>query len=443
MIEDMIHPSTNGRAARRGAALLIAMVALTTIAVIGAAFLRLGISTKSESNSALDQDRAFYISEAAIAESSLALAKGRSGGVATQAAPAQFGNGLFWVTSADLGNGDYQLDATAMCDSGRSSIRAIVHQVISTQFKAALISDQTMNISSNALVDSYDPSLGSYASQPKNLYNTKPYVNKGGNIRSNAGIQMNSQDVMLGNVTPGPTSSVTGVQGSTFINGSTAAATAPIAFPPVTVPVIASMGAKSVKKSDPVAARTLVAGNYHFTSLTLQNQAAFTIQGPASVVVDAFTSNSGCSLAIDATNGPVNVYFTGASTWVSNMNVTSTSPSARSVSVYFTSSNPVNLASNANLIGTIYAPFADVQISSNWVVYGAIMAKSMSFASNFQIHYDESLAASGRNGLPAQSISSWIRMPLPMSQMGKKRSDPFALLGVAKTNCPYPANAWQ
>ena len=439
----MIHDTKNGSKARRGAALLIAMIALTTIVVIGAAFLRLGVSTKNEASSSLDQDRAFYLCEAAIAESSLALAKGKSGGIASQAAPAQFGSGLFWVNTADLGNGDYQLDATAMCDSGRSSIRAVVHQVTPTQFQAALISDQTMNISSNALIDSYDPSKGTYASQPKNFYNTKPYINKGGSIRSNAGINMNSQDVMMGNVTPGPGNSVAGIQGSTFINGSTGAASTTVAFPAVTVPAIGSLGAKSVAKSDPVAARTLVAGNYHYSSLTLGNQAAFTIQGPATVVVDSFTSNSGCSLAIDATSGPVNLYFTGPSTWVSNMNVTSTSPSARSVSLFFTGSSPVDLAANATLIGTIYAPNAPVNVSSNWVVYGAIMAKSMSFASNFQIHYDESLAQSGRNGLPFQSISSWCRIPLPTAQMGKKRSDPFALLGVAKANCPYPANAWK
>jgi hypothetical protein len=438
----MIHDSKHGATARRGAALLIAMVALTTIAVIGAAFLRLGVNTKTESSAALDQDRAFYLCEAAIAESSLALAKGKSGAIAAQATPAQFGSGLFWVNTADLGNGDYQLDATAMCDSGRSSIRAVVHQVTPTQFQAALISDQTMNIASNALVDSYDPSKGTWASQPKSLYNLKPYVNKNGGIRSNAGINMNSQDVMLGNVTPGPGNSVAGIQGSTFINGSTAAASTTIAFPPVTVPAIGSLGVKSLAKSDPVALRTLVPGNYHYSSLSLGNQAAFTIQGPATVVVDSFSSSSGCSLAIDATNGPVNLYFTGPSTWVSNMNVTSTSPSARSVSLFFTSSNAVDLAANASLIGTIYAPNAAVSVSSNWVVYGAIMAKSMSFASNFQIHYDESLAQSGRNGLPAQSISSWYRMPLPTTQMGRKRSDPFALLGIAKANCPYPANAW-
>ena len=439
----MIHDSKNGAKTRRGAALLIAMVALTTIAVIGAAFLRLGINTKSEANSALDQDRAFYLCEAAIAESSLALAKGKSGAIAAQATPAQFGSGLFWVNTADLGNGDYQLDATAMCDSGRSSIRAVVHQVTPTQFQAALISDQTMNISSNALVDSYDPSKGTYASQPKNIYNTKPYINKNASIRSNAGINMNSQDLMFGNVVPGPGNTVGGIQGSTYINGTTTAASTTVAFPVVTVPSIGSMGVKSVAKSDPVAARTLVAGNYHYTSLTLQNQAAFTIQGPATVVVDDFTSNPGCSLAIDATSGPVNLYFTGSSTWVSNMTVTSTSPSARSVSLFFTGSSPVNLAANANLIGTIYAPNAAVNVSSNWVVYGAIMAKSMGFASNFQIHYDESLAASGRNGFPFQSISSWYRMPLPTAQLGRKRSDPFALLGVVKANCPYPSNAWK
>ena len=422
---------------------MIAMIALTTIAVIGAAFLRLGVTTKSGSNAALDQDRAFYICEAAIAESSLALLMGNSGAVGSQAVPAQFGNGLFWVTSTDLGNGDYQLDATAMCDSGRSSIRAVVHQVIPTQFTAALISDQNMAISSNALVDSYDPSKGSYASQPKNYFNTKPYINMGGHARSNGGIQMNSQDLMMGNVTPGPSDSVTGIQGSTYISGTTDAAKTLVTFPVITVPVIASMGAKNVSKNDPVAARTLVAGNYHFTSLDLGNQAQFTIVGPASVVIDEFQSSSGCGLHIDASAGPVNIYFTGKTKFVSNMNVTSTSPSARSVSLYFTGTDDVDLASNASLIGTIYAPKADVKISSNWVVYGAIMAQSMSFASNFQIHYDESLSVNGRNGLPAQTVSSWFRTALPTSEMGKKRSDPFALLGISKANCPQPANAWK
>ena len=439
----MIHDTKNGSKARRGAALLIAMIALTTIIVIGAAFLRLGVNTKSEANSSLDQDRAFYLCEAAIAESGAALAKGKSGAIASQATPAQFGNGLFWVTSTDLGNGDRQLDATAMCDSGRSAIRAVIHQTQDSQFSAALLADQTLTIASNAQIDSFDSSKGSYASQPKTVVNGKSIVNKHGGIRSNGAVNVASNDQLFGNVTPGPGNTVSGIQGSTYIDGVTAPATTKVTFPPVTVPSIASSGAKNVQKSDPVALRTLVAGNYHYSSLTLGNQSTFTIQGPSTVVLDSFTGNSGVSFVIDGTNGPVNIYFTGSAAFVSNMTVTSTGNTAKDVSLVFASSTPVDLASNASLLGTIYAPYSTVNISSNWGVSGAVMAKSINLASNVNIHYDEALATGAKVGVPVQTISSWFRVPLPATMMAKKRSDPFALLGVAKANCPYPANAWQ
>jgi hypothetical protein len=91
----------------------------------------------------------------------------------------------------------------------------------------------------------------------------------------------------------------------------------------------------------------------------------------------------------------------------------------------------------------VYAPNAAVNVSSNWGIYGAVMAKSIDLASNVVVHYDESLGATGRNLFPTQSIASWYRKNLPTNAMMKKRTDPFALLGVAKANCPYPANAWQ
>src|SRR5262249_17523675 len=153
---------------------------------------------------------------------------------------------------------------------------------------------------------------------------------------------------------------------NTYVFGSTAAATAPVPLPPVVVPSIAVQGSRTISKNDPVAQRTLAPGNYHYTSLTIGNQAACTIRGPSTVVLDAFTTNSGCSLLVDATGGPVSIYFTGAATFVSNMTVTSNSPSARDISLQFASSSPVSLASNASLQGTIYAPNAAVSVSSNW-----------------------------------------------------------------------------
>jgi hypothetical protein len=428
---------------RRGAALLIALIAVMSIMIVGGAFLRLGMSTKSESSSATDQDRAFYICEAAIAESGTAIMSGKGGAVASQNLPARFGDGLFWVTSADLGGGDHQVDATAMCGSGRSSLRAVVHAVPSSNISAALIGDQSVTIAANVMVDSFDSANGSYASQPKKTVNGTQVVDTLGNVRSNALVSVAANDGFFGNVTPGPGNSVSGIKANTYINGSTAAATVPVPLPPVVVPSIASQGAKAVASGDPVALRTLTPGSYHYTSLSIGNHAAFTIQGPATVVLDDFTSSPGCSLLVDSTGGPVSVYFTGSTSFVSNMSITSNGTTAKDISLIFSSANPVSLASNASLLGTIYAPNAAVDIHSNWGVYGAITAKTIDVASNVQIHYDEALSGGPRGGLPTLTVSSWFERPLSVGSFGRKRTDPFALVGVQQNNCPNPADAWQ
>jgi hypothetical protein len=419
------------------------MIALGTIMVLGGAFLRLGVSTKNERSSALDQDRAFYLGEAAIAESGAALLSGRSGGIASQALPARLGNGLFWVTSTDLGSGDYQLDATAMCGGGRSALRAVVHMTPSSGVNSALLGDTGVTLGSGVLVDSFDSTLGSYGSQTRQTVNATSIVDTHGDIRSNAGITFAAGDGIFGKVTAGPGGLLSGILASTFLFGSTATATQKAPMPSVVVPTIASSGPKSVMSSDPVAARTLVPGNYHFDSLTLGNTSAFTIQGPATVVVDAFTGNYGCSLHVDATAGPVQIYFTGSSSFSSSMNVTSSGATAKDISLVFTSTNPVTLSANSSLLGTVYAPNASCRVRRRWEVFGAVTAKSLTVSSSAKIHYDQALAATGRGAFPTLSISSWFKESLPAGNLGRKRTDPFALLNVQPQDCPSPANAWQ
>jgi hypothetical protein len=419
------------------------MIALGTIMVLGGAFLRLGVSAKNERSSALDQDRAFYLGEAAIAEAGAALVSGRSGAIASQALPARLGNGLFWVASTDLGNGDHQLDATAMCGSGRSALRAVVHMTPSSSFNSALLGDTDVTLGSGVLVDSFDSTLGDYGAQARKTVNATSIVDTHGDVRSNAGITLAALDGIFGKVTPGPGGVLSGVLGNTFLFGSAAAATQKAPMPPVVVPTIASSGAKTVNSTDPVAARTLVPGNYHFDSLTLGNTSAFTIQGPATVVVDAFTGNYGCSMHVDATAGPVQIYFTGTSSFSSSMNVTSSGATAKDISLVFTSANPVTLAANSSLLGTVYAPNAACRIRRRWEVFGAVTAKSLTVSSNAKIHYDQALGASGRGAFPTLAISSWFKESLPPGNLGRKRTDPFALLNVQPQNCPKPANAWQ
>ena len=430
--------------ARRGSILVMTVVLLGALMVLTAAFLRLGVKFSHEHNAELDESRAFYIAEAGVSESAAAILSGMTGNVGSQAAPASYANGIVWVAATDLGADDFQIDSTALCDGGRVAVRAVVHRDYHIDYTKGVSSDLPLVVGSNFLMDSYDPSLGPYSSQPKRQLpgHNDWIVNDNGSIASNSDITLASGDRIYGDATPGPGSSVYGIGGNTFVTGSTAPALRRIGFPQVTAPSLPSLGVKTVNKTDPIASRTLPPGSYHYTSLDIKSQADFTIQGPSTVVIDSLNTAAGCSFNIDATNGPVEVYFTGPANWVSNMDVTSTAPTAKSVSLYFTSNLPVILNPNASLIGTIYAPSATVSVSSNWHNFGAITAEQVVVASNVDLHFDESLLSQGRQGGAYLVVKQWQRLPVPQSMI-HKRIDPYQLLGIQPGSLPKASNAYQ
>src|SRR5690349_10271400 len=183
-------------ASRRGSVLVMTVVLLGTLVVLTAAFLRLGVNLSREHNTNVDDSRAFYVAEAGIAEAGNAILAGKSGNVGTQAAPASFANGIVWVAATNLGNGDYQVDSTALCDSGRAAIRAVLHETFTVDYTQGVTSNLPLVVGSNFLIDSYDPALGSYASQPKKKIppHNDWVVGTKGNIRSNGNIQLSSGD---------------------------------------------------------------------------------------------------------------------------------------------------------------------------------------------------------------------------------------------------------
>ena len=51
----------------------------------------------------------------------------------------------------------------------------------------------------------------------------------------------------------------------------------------------------------------------------------------------------------------------------------------------------VVLESNAKLYGTIYAPNSQIDIESNFELFGAVMSRILNISSNALIHFDENL----------------------------------------------------
>ena len=72
----------------------------------------------------------------------------------------------------------------------------------------------------------------------------------------------------------------------------------------------------------------------------------------------------------------------------------------------------VDFESNAEFYGTLYAPYAIVEINSNFRLFGALVARSIHLDSNSRIHYDEALSGTGgTSGSGAFSTLCWLVLP--------------------------------
>jgi hypothetical protein len=427
---------------RRGSTLLTVLVMLTTLLALAVAFASVGVRWNKEQTAAADDARAFALAECGADEAAMSLLQGTHGDLGSMAAPIRHGDGLFWVEATDMGPLRVRLRSTALVGTGRSTVELVAEKEYDSIARYALFSDEPLLLASNTLVDSYDPAHGPYGSQPleKPPGVSQPILDQNAPVMCNSDIIAASNVVIAGDSTAGPGCQTTGGSGF-WVAGSTEPAKSKVveAIPPT--PVIAPSGVVMATGDDEVPP-----GDRHLLGISIGNQAKLRIKGPAKVVIDSFVTNSGSTLTIDASAGPVQLFMTGPVQFVSNSNVVCTGPSARDVQVYFT--NPliedIELASNATFQGAIFAPYASVKVSSNWQIYGALGARAVSMASNSQLHFDESLIRAPGEKPIAVHRKWWGSGGLPEGLTPAVRTDPQSQLAITDPNAlPTIAQAIQ
>jgi hypothetical protein len=267
-------------------------------------------------------------------------------------------------------------------------------------------------MSSQAKIDSYNSTLGTYASQAVNGSGSNTWANDDGNVGSNGSIEVKQNAIVMGDAIPGELSTIS-VVGNATVSGSTANASSSVTFPPIVVPTIPSAGNMTY-----AANTTLAAGNYHFGTTTININKTVTVMGPATLVFDSFEMKSGSNLRIDSSAGPVDIYVIDNFIMNSNTLLASLDFDPRDVRVNLLSDNIIDpaiqiildnlvLDSNGRLFGTIYAPDAKVGIESNFEVFGAVIAEEVLLASNSRVHYDEALGEMIPAGQQRYTCLSW------------------------------------
>lgn len=234
-------------------------------------------------------------------------------------------------------------------------------------FMNGVATDQTITISGNTMVDSYNSLNGNY---------NKTHQNTGGNIRTNSGgngtVTLNGGATVDGTITVGPggdSSSIVTKGGSTYIQPGVISSTT-VAMPFLTPPSIQSRG-------ELTSSVTLSAGTYVYDEIDLSGQSFIQVTGPVTLYV---LGN------IDITGNPRINDISANATWLSIIG----GPQTTSVSINGLGS------SSSGAYFTVYAPAANVSINGNKnsALYGSIIAKSFNISGGTAIHYDQALAQS-------------------------------------------------
>ncbi|MEM1447562.1 MAG: pilus assembly PilX N-terminal domain-containing protein [Planctomycetota bacterium] len=148
--------------AKRGAALVASLVVVTIVAMLGAGYLQISSSLMRRQTHAVDDQHAFYLAEAGLAEAFQAVRMGRSGQVGSETDPARHGNGIVWVDVLELEDGSVRLDATGMQGGGRASLSLVVEPIDND---LGFFADEDLVIDQVILVDGWDSEEGSYSEQ--------------------------------------------------------------------------------------------------------------------------------------------------------------------------------------------------------------------------------------------------------------------------------------
>jgi hypothetical protein len=404
----------------------MALLAIITLAGLSVAMVQIGASYNAETLAEVDDERALYLAEAAVAEAFFAVRNGATGNIGSQAAPARFGNGLFWSIATPIDANRTLVTIAAAVGKGRAALEATIAPVAHPAQRFALFSEEDMVINPSSVVDSFDSTLGSYEDQLDALGGD--HVNDASIVATNGNIHVEMPSEIWGDAQPGPSKLATADDPSA-ISGSTTPSESTYTFETVTVPTFPSSGAFT----NNAGPKTLASGDYHFTSMTTGVGAKTTIQGPARIVVDGtWQLKSNAKFIFDATTGPIEFFLAGSVDLASNSTIITTDLRAIGVTVYLVGgpTQSVEFDSNSSFYGTIYGPEAQVQIASNFEVFGAVAARHIELAANSNIHYDESLLNGSAGQLLTFEVQSWRQVEFPVPLMRVNRRDPFAVLGL-------------
>jgi hypothetical protein len=391
--------------------LALMVVLLFLLGGMAVAFLSMTTSGHGEIRSNSRSMQAMYLADAAVQEAVAVLEEGGRDALEDKVYPAEFGGSTYdlevvWgEDDATMDDDIVRLIGTGTQGNESVSVEVLLRVGVASDDDTVygIVGKSKLTFLSNAVIDSYDSSLGTYASQALYTWNGWPYAKSNAPVSCSTGsISLDSNSSIRGDAHPGVGKSVS-ISGGSIITGSTTPLLAPIPLPPPVVPSFPSSG--SISKSS--GSLTIPPGDRRYTSFTADSVATITIQGPANIVIGDVRIDSNAKVRIDSTGGPVVIYVTGKYEQLSNAVVGPINGNPKDLMLIISGNSPDALIdSNPTFTGILYAPDRKLLIKSNAQIFGSLVGKEITLDSNAKLHFDEHLLAPkpGAGGGPLEVL---------------------------------------
>lgn len=399
------------RRADRGNALLLVTVLLIVFVGLAAAYMTVTSGAHSAAKNALRDETAFVAAESGIDDAINELN-----------ARLDYGEDGLGCVRGLLGRAEYEvsidppfrdlqryvLRSVGACDDSVRVIVAVVEPegMSAARFASALFGDRLVNLGVNAAVDSFNSRDGDYEIAAKRRLRNQEFANAKGNVKSNGRVRLSANAKVFGDLTSGPAADAQLVANA-HVEGASTQSLEPESLAAVDVPELPSEGGRTVASK---REWTLLSGSYRYDEVILEAGATLRLVGPATLVADRFVAGPGARIEIDAKDGPVTLYGTGAFQLDPSIEWKSVTRKSSDFALRIATDpadapdRVVQVGGSGKFYGTIYAPHVDLVLASGLEVFGAIAARSIDVGSGAQIHYDEALAPAAG---PRFKLVSW------------------------------------
>lgn len=251
-------------------------------------------------------------------------------------------------------------------------------------FNNGIFGYDSVTVSGNAFVDSYDSSLGPY---------NPATAGDNGDIGSNGTLTFDENSIVNADAFIGPTGTVIGntpthLSGETYYTGEEVA---PGEIPDISYYIILpSLGNLAVSGNQDL---TILPGDYRYESITVDGQGILRISSNVRLYIHNDFIVAGQASVI--TNEDVEIYIAGNAA-IAGQGIVNTSGTPSDLLIYGVGVDTnISFTGVSDFYGTFYAPNSSVYLAGDADYYGAIVGKSTELAGNIKFHYDENLTQTG------------------------------------------------